>query len=147
MTTLLAELQERGIRLALDCDRLAVDAPTGVLTPEIRATLAENKTALLEQLRQTQTPKSWAEGTISSLLAKRSIVRVSSRVLGEEVLWAADHAQIPSDYDLVVYREAELRELVGKTPEQLRKIHEVKKKIDGDIRLPDASDFSNGTEE
>ena len=68
-------------------------------------------------------------------------------MFGEDVLFAADDAEIPLGNDLMVYREAELRELVGKTPEQLRKIHEVKKKIDGDIRLPDASDFSNGTEE
>jgi len=137
VTTLLAELQERGIRLALDCDRLAVDAPIGVLTPELRATLADHKSALLEHLRETHRSHRWGNDTITRLLAQRSIVRISSRVLGEDVLFAADVAEIPLGNDLMVYREAELRELVGKTPEQLRKIHEVKKGIDGEILFSD----------
>ena len=70
-------------------------------------------------------------------MSEGKTARVHSRVLCEDVLFAADVAEIPLDNHLVVYREAELRELVGKTPEQLRKIHEVKKGIDGEILFSD----------
>jgi|6_EtaG_2_1085325.scaffolds.fasta_scaffold45883_2 hypothetical protein len=70
---------------------------------------------------------------LSEFLAERRVARVSSKVLGEDVLFAADDAEIPSDNDLVVYREEELRKLVGKTPEHLKHIHDVKKQFDGDI--------------
>ena len=66
---------------------------------------------------------------LSEFLAERRVARVSSKVLGEDVLFAADDAEIPSDND----REEELRKLVGKTPEHLKHIHDVKKQFDGDI--------------
>ena len=47
----------------------------------------------------------------------------------------------------VVYKEAELRQLVGKTPEELRAIHAVKQVFDGEILSPNTDDCSNGTEE
>tara|TARA_Y100001951_G_scaffold99951_1_gene102628 strand:+ start:272 stop:538 length:267 start_codon:yes stop_codon:yes gene_type:complete len=71
---------------------------------------------------------------LSEFLAERGVARVNSKVLGEDVLFAADDAEIPSDNDLVVYCESELRELVGKTPQQLKSIHDVKKAFEGDIK-------------
>ena len=53
-----------------------------------------------------------------------------SRVILVEASQAAYDATELTDNHLVVYREAELRELAGKTPKQLRKIHEVKKAIE-----------------
>src|SRR6185295_6690600 len=46
-----------GIKLALketDNDRLQVDAPKGALTPQIRETLAENKAAIVANLKSKQ---------------------------------------------------------------------------------------------
>ena len=61
----------------------------------------------------------------------------------EDVLFTADDAEIPSDIGLVVYRERELWELVGKTAEELRAIHDVKKGIDGEILTRAATSCSH----
>lgn len=53
---MLVDLEARGIRLSAHCERLLVDAPTGALTPELRAYLAVHKSKLLDELRQTQVP-------------------------------------------------------------------------------------------
>ena len=71
--------------------------------------------------------------SLSEFLSERQVARVHSKVLDEDVLFAADDAEIPLDNDLAVYREAELRKLVGTTPDRLRHIHEIKKMIDGVI--------------
>lgn len=49
---LLQTLSYQGIKLAADGDSLAVDAPKGVLTPELKNSLIEHKAGLLELLRQ-----------------------------------------------------------------------------------------------
>ena len=49
-TEQLARRRTLGVELWADGDRLRVRAPTGVMTPELRAELAENKTELLEIL-------------------------------------------------------------------------------------------------
>lgn len=53
---LLDLLAARGVRLTATGDRLHIDAAKGVLTPELRATLAERKAALLEVLRGPDDP-------------------------------------------------------------------------------------------
>lgn len=47
---LLAELKKLGVLLICDGDALRIKAPAGVLTPELKAALAEHKAALLAQL-------------------------------------------------------------------------------------------------
>jgi len=128
--------------LSVRSGRLLVDAPSGILTPELRTTLANQNTVLLDSLQELQTPAT--DGILSELLCAYPVVRVQSQVVGEDVLWVADDVEIPADNDLVVYREAELRELVGKTPEDLRRIHEVKKGIDGEV--VDTDDYCNGAD-
>ncbi|MBI4582733.1 MAG: hypothetical protein HY717_01675 [Planctomycetes bacterium] len=58
MTTavLLAELSRAGVRLAAAGERIRLDAPRGVLTPELRNLLAEHKTEILEALRRVAYP-------------------------------------------------------------------------------------------
>jgi pyochelin synthetase len=53
---LLAELLARGASLEVRGHRLRVEAPRGVLTPEIRDALAECKSVLLVLLSQHRTP-------------------------------------------------------------------------------------------
>jgi len=142
VTQLLADLESRGIRLSVHSGRLLVDAPSGILTPELRTTLANQNTVLLDSLQELQTPAT--DGILSELLCAYPVVRVQSQVLREDVLWVADDVEIPADNDLVVYRETELRQLVGKTPTQLRAIHAVKRAIDGEIVAPDG--FGCGTD-
>ena len=52
MAQLLARLGALDIRLALDGERLTVNAPKGALTPELRAELGQHKVAILEHLRR-----------------------------------------------------------------------------------------------
>jgi len=49
---LLNTLSERGVKLAVNGESLAVDAPKGVLTSELRNSLVEHKSEILELLRQ-----------------------------------------------------------------------------------------------
>ena len=63
-----------------------------------------------------------------------------SNVLGEDVLWAADDAVIPEGNALVVYRERELRELVGCSPEELIAIHRCNRGLDMELVAPGEED-------
>ena len=62
---LLAELRTREVQLASQGNRLRIDAPKGVLTPELRQWLAEHKEGLLrltpaDENPQGQQPTPWA---------------------------------------------------------------------------------------
>ena len=70
---------------------------------------------------------------LSELLARQPVVRVRSRLLGEVVVWLADAAEIPEGTSEVVYREAELRRMVGHSSAEGRAIHEVKRSFDGEV--------------
>ena len=70
---------------------------------------------------------------LSELLAGQPVVRVRSQVLGETVVWAADDARIPLETEEVVYRESELRRLVGHDPAMIRAIHRAKQGLDGEV--------------
>ena len=54
MTTseLVNELKRHGATLTVRSDRLCIDAPAGVVTPELRATLVDRKHEILELLRR-----------------------------------------------------------------------------------------------
>ena len=57
MTTddLLTELDCRGVELFLDGDHLRFRAPSGALSPDLRAAIAERRPAIIEALRPTPT--------------------------------------------------------------------------------------------
>ena len=50
MSNLLTALRSLGVHLAVEGARLKVDAPRGVLTPELRAAISANKADLLRGL-------------------------------------------------------------------------------------------------
>jgi hypothetical protein len=52
---LLQTLQGKGVSLAIQGDRLRVDAPVGVLTPEMREVIAAHKTSLMTLMSQRHT--------------------------------------------------------------------------------------------
>lgn len=70
---------------------------------------------------------------MSDFAASGLVREVRSKTLGETVLWAADNAKADIQTDLVVYRACELKELVDVMPELLRRIHMVKKYLDGEV--------------
>ena len=51
---LLEDLKGKDVSLAAECERLVVDAPTGVITEELKASLAEHKPKLLKLLEWEQ---------------------------------------------------------------------------------------------
>jgi hypothetical protein len=59
-------------------------------------------------------------------------LRIQSRLLNETVLLAADNAAIPADNQLVVYRAAEMTELVH-MPERVKWVHVIKRTLDGEV--------------
>jgi hypothetical protein len=70
---------------------------------------------------------------LSELFAAGPVRRVWSGVLGEEVLFLADDAEEPEEHGLTVYRESEMRRLVGMDPEQLKAVHLTKAMLDGEV--------------
>ena len=70
---------------------------------------------------------------LSGLFKDNPIRRVYSRILDEEVLFAADDAELPADNALVVYRESELRALAGHPPAAVLQIHLAKAVFDGEV--------------
>ncbi len=61
------------------------------------------------------------------------VVEVRSKVLGELVLFASDNALLDPGERRPVYRAAELRELVGLKPAELRTVHRVKRTFRGTV--------------
>ena len=82
--------------------------------------------------RSRQIPADGDGERLSELLARQP-VRVRSRLLGEGVVWLADAAEIPEGTSEVVYREAELRRMVGRSSAEVRAIHEAKRTFDGEV--------------
>ena len=83
--------------------------------------------------RSRQVPEHAEDGHLSELLARQPVVRVRSRLLSEVVVWMADAAELPDDTSEVVYRETELRHIVGRSKAEVRAIHEVKRILDGEL--------------
>ncbi|MBM3280782.1 MAG: hypothetical protein FJY95_22300 [Candidatus Handelsmanbacteria bacterium] len=73
------------------------------------------------------------EERLGDLLRRQPVAQVYSRLLDEDVLLAADDAQVPGDSQLVDYRESELPQVVGRTPAQVQAIHAVKVVFDGQL--------------
>jgi len=67
LRSLLQELDTRGIQLRLEGEALRFTAPTGALTPELRARLQAVKPALIEHLRHADLPASLPQRRFWSL--------------------------------------------------------------------------------
>ena len=76
---------------------------------------------------------------LSDLFKRGPVHRCRSRLLGEDMLFTADGAQIPPGNALVVYRDSELRQMAGRTSAEVRAIHTVKRALDGEVMKEDVS--------
>lgn len=118
---LLTELRNRGAALTVVGDRLRVEAPVGVLSPEIRTALAAYKAELLSLLR---TP------TLDADAGELAAVKLRNTVIGD--LWlVADTGTLAKHPDILraglpVFFFDELEQLRGKTPAELKAIGMVK---------------------
>ncbi|MDM9582037.1 hypothetical protein [Nostoc sp. GT001] len=54
LNALLAELSDRGVKLLVDGEQLRIQAPKGVITPDLRNALANNKVELIRLLHQNK---------------------------------------------------------------------------------------------
>ena len=77
------------------------------------------------------------EMRMSEFAVSGLVQEVKSGVLGEHILWVADNAEVPPANTLVVYRADELKQLVGLTPDEIRRLHSVKKELDGELVVID----------
>lgn len=60
------------------------------------------------------------------------VVRVRSRLLGEDILLVSDNVQgVNEEGELVVYRVREARRLLALAPEDLQEVHRVKRAFPG----------------
>ena len=73
------------------------------------------------------------ESLLSDALKDSPTLSVRSNLLGADILFAADDTEVPARNRLTVYRESELRRLVGCNPELLRGIHALKVAFNGEI--------------
>jgi len=90
--------------------------------------------AAMERAREI--PATVEKMSLSDFAVSGLVRKVASETLGETVVWAADNAEVDPETDWVVYRVAELRELVGGDTDHLRRIHVVKKHLDGELVDP-----------
>jgi hypothetical protein len=67
-----------------------------------------------------------AEMSLEDFAHAGLVVKVKSRLLGEEVLFVSDNVRDLDESGPVVYRAAELRLLEGKTPEDVKRLHRMK---------------------
>ena len=102
---------------------------------ELEMAEVEQLTARVTE-KSRELPEKTPRQTLGALLSEHPVQRVRSKVLGEDVLWAADDAEIPEDNTLVVYRERELRQLEGRLPEELQAIHRCKRGLDMELVEP-----------
>jgi hypothetical protein len=111
-----------------DLDKLLEAIEAAYQRKYIDQAAAEAKTQQAAQ-RAKELPAEFQETSslkLGELFKDAPIRRLHSKVLGEEVLLAAHDAQISSDNTLVVYQQAELRQITGMPAEQLRKVHQAK---------------------
>lgn len=141
---LLAAVEALGVVVTLDRDDLLLQ-PGSRLSPKLVQELRDHKAELLAVLKGTARPavKDSLPGGVTesrcSLEAADVLampleefaraglaVEVCSEVLGEVVLLASDNALLDPSERRPVYRAAELRELLGLSPSDLRQVHRVK---------------------
>ena len=119
---LLAELKERGVQATSEGQLLSLK-PRSALTEDLIEELKAHKAEVLSLLEVTEICAMPLEEFAQAGLR----VVVSSKVLGEEVLFASDNATVDPGERRVVYRAAELQAILGADPEDLCSIHAAKK--------------------
>ncbi len=89
--SVLLDLHALGVRLEAWGDRLHVDAPAGTLTPKFRETLAREKPALLEALRDPRRAayRTW-EGVMEEVAAAWEAHAKEARAASKERAWIDD---------------------------------------------------------
>jgi hypothetical protein len=148
---LLADLRRKGAQLEARGKVLRVEAPRGLLSPELVVSMRKLKPELLRLVALAPLTVGAVLGgvlelqpslVVAEVCAMRLeefapaglVVEVRSKVLGEAVVLASANAQVDPGELRTVYRARELRALAGLgAPAELRRIHMVKKTFRGTI--------------
>jgi hypothetical protein len=123
----LATLHDRGARVWADGADLVVDAPKGVVTPELRHTLTTHKAELLAVLR---TPATLTDPTFDADAGELAAVKLRNTIIGD--CWLlADAEALAEHLDIIrsrlpVFFFDEVEMLSGKTLAELKAIGVVK---------------------
>lgn len=148
---LLSRLEARNVELVVHGDRLRY-RPARAVSGDLREELRAHKSELMELLRSERRrplkealPGGVSESDPSLLDAEVMAmsldefataglrVKVRPGVLGEMVIFASDNARVDPGERRLVYRAAEIRELMGLPPADIRSVHRVKKLFGGTI--------------
>ena len=126
---LLDKLERLNVKVTINGDKLRLEAPKGVLTPEMKEAIRQYKPALIALLEAQEARR---------LLEVQGWVVVYSKAIGEAVLWCRDEKVIiPTRWrGAVKYTLQELQTLTNNpdlTAEGLKRIHKAKKEFDGKI--------------
>lgn len=129
---LVEELKKHGVKLYLDNGKLKVIGQLDTLPKGVFEQLKQNKTEVVEYLRQEQVKK------VTQLLREQGWVAVKSHVLGEVVLWTRDKkVAVPERWsNAVIYTLEELQALVNepvRSAAELKGIHAAKKIFEGEL--------------
>src|SRR5690606_22405401 len=133
---LLQTIERRGATLRVVGDRLAVH-PKSALTDELRAAIRRHREELVARLKPEPT---WRDCTPeeareeAAAYTERGWVAIYSEVLREPIILARDEeAAKVAPTGFVTYTEAEVALLLTATPEELRQVHEVKRRFGGRV--------------
>jgi tubulysin polyketide synthase-like protein len=124
---LIVECRTRGITLEVMGDRLRCRAPLGVLTPELKRALADQKAALVQILAAEVPAVSPSEGADESAVMA---VKVWSDVLQEAIWVVADDLlcnEWPNDAGVYTHTEVKILRQVG--PDTLAWVHAAKERF------------------
>lgn len=148
---LLERLADLDIQVEAAGEVLELVGPPAALPLDLADEIRRQKPAILATLRNRRSvaqalPGGTAAADRQSLLAAdvvamrldefavaRLRVEVTSDVLGERIVFASDNSRLDPHEPLVIYRAAELKELLGLSPEELRAVHRIKKLFGGTI--------------
>ena len=155
---IIGELRGLGVELQPAGPRLRF-RPAERVPAELMAELRAHKPEVLRLLKSGRVqdglggvgPETLLGGDVcamqlSEFAGAGKVVEVRSAVLGETVVFASDNAILDPGERRPVYRAAELRELAGLSPEDLRQIHRVKRTFQGTILGGTASSSRVGRE-
>lgn len=141
---LLQTIEQRGATLRVVGDRLAVH-PKSALTDELRAAIRRYRDELLVRLKPAPTWRDCTPAEAREEVAayrERGWVAIYSEVLAEPIILAKDEeAAKAAPAGFVTYTEAEVALLLTATPDELRQVHEAKRRFGG--RVVDRHDRKN----
>lgn len=92
------------------------------------------------ELRMPTTTVTDENTPLSQFAMSGETMRVRSKFLGEDIILAADNADVAEYEGLVVYRAEKARHLVGLGPEMVKATHLIKKFFDGELLDPESTE-------